>query len=373
MNPIRVGMVSLLSVATVCAGAHSAMGAGIVGVGTLGGTMSEAWGVSADGTVVTGSSVIGSDTRAYRWTSGGGMTNLGVLPSMTYSRGIAISADGTTITGVTGDSSVTASFRHVGGVMTDIGVLPGASNMYATGVNGNGNVIVGNADSFSTQQAYRWVNGSGVSDLGFMAGGSYARAAAVTANGQTIVGHGDATGTGFSARAFSWTSGGGFVNLGALPAASPESYATAVSDDGASIVGYSRHSSGAIHAVRYAGGSVIDLHTLAGYTNSFARDASLGGSTIVGGASGGSPSQAAWLWTNAQGMVNLNTYLPSIGIDLTGWYLNVATGVSADGLTIVGNGTHNGLAEGWVVTIPVPSSAAGLAGAMFIVGRRRRR
>jgi len=54
------------------------------------------------------------------------------------------------------------------------------------------------------------------------------------------------------------------------------------------------------------------------------------------------------MWTPSLGMVDLNIYLASLQLDLTGWTLTTANGVSADGRTIVGTGTHNGQTEAWV-------------------------
>ena len=50
------------------------------------------------------------------------------------------------------------------------------------------------------------------------------------------------------------------------------------------------------------------------------------------------------------------------GLDLTGWQLYLATGVSDDGLTIVGYG-HNpsGHGEAWIATIPEPATLSILA------------
>jgi len=59
-------------------------------------------------------------------------------------------------------------------------------------------------------------------------------------------------------------------------------------------------------------------------------------------------SGGANMWTSTLGLVDLNSYLPSIGISLMGWALTDAMGVSADGRTIVGFGTHLGRTEAWI-------------------------
>jgi hypothetical protein len=72
-------------------------------------------------------------------------------------------------------------------------------------------------------------------------------------------------------------------------------------------------------------------------------------------------------------MVNLRSFLVSQGLDLAGWTLTSAEGISADGLTIVGTGVNPaGNQEAWMATIPEPStialaalSAVGLFGVHF--------
>ena len=68
----------------------------------------------------------------------------------------------------------------------------------------------------------------------------------------------------------------------------------------------------------------------------------------------------------------LQVILTSLGIDLTGWWLSNATGVSADGLTIAGRGTHNGALEGWIAVIPEPSTALLMGLGLVVLGARRR-
>ena len=47
----------------------------------------------------------------------------------------------------------------------------------------------------------------------------------------------------------------------------------------------------------------------------------------------------AFIWDNANGMRKLKDVLVNdFGLDLTGWTLTIARGISDDGLTIVGDG-----------------------------------
>jgi probable HAF family extracellular repeat protein len=72
------------------------------------------------------------------------------------------------------------------------------------------------------------------------------------------------------------------------------------------------------------------------------------GHTIVGACSTGG-SAHAYLWRPNLGMADLNTYLPALGLALTGWELGAATGANADGTVIVGVGTHNNQLRAWLV------------------------
>ena len=63
--------------------------------------------------------------------------------------------------------------------------------------------------------------------------------------------------------------------------------------------------------------------------------------SVVGGASTLPSGDRAFLWTAALGLVDLNTYLPTRGLDLTGWTLTDVRGISADGTVIVGYGTFS--------------------------------
>lgn len=133
-------------------------------------------------------------------------------------------------------------------------------------------------------------------------GGAYA----ISANGEVVVGYSSSTN---GNEPFRWTSSGGMVGLGDLPGGGFGGAAQAVSADGSVIVGQ-------------------------------------------GMADGGN---RAFAWDATHGMQSLTDLLLAAGVNLTGWTLTAATGVSADGTVIVGDGTHNGNMEGWIATLPNPT------------------
>ena len=95
------------------------------------------------------------------------------------------------------------------------------------------------------------------------------------------------------------------------------------------------------------------------------------GSTVVG-ASFSANGLEAFLWTEDGGMRSVKDLLTNeYGLDLTGWSLSRARGISADGSTIVGYGRNaDGNTEAWVArldtsdsqSVPEPASMLGLLG-----------
>ncbi len=182
---------------------------GAVGLGDLIGDefQSEAYAVSADGSVVVGTATAagalpGLGTRhleAFRWTSAGGMVGLG---------------------GLSGNLSWTG----------------------AQGVSDDGTVVVGFLNGNLPIEAMRWTAATGMVGLGDLSGGDFdSRAYGVSADGNVVVGHGNsASGT----EAVLWTSGGGMMGLGDLPGGNFESRAYGVSADGSTVVGQSESASG---------------------------------------------------------------------------------------------------------------------------------
>ena len=211
--------------------------------------------------------------------------------------------------------------------------------------------------------------------LGDLSGGDFmSLVSGVSADGLTVVGCSiSASGT----EAFRWTSASGMVGLGDLSGGDFYSYAEGVSADGSTVVGYSKSASG-YEAFRWTSASgMVGLGDLSGgLFESCAYGVSADGSTVVGSSKSASDHQA-FIWDTANGMRNLKDVLINdYGLDLTGWTLKSADGISDDGLTIAGYGYNpNGYTtEAWIATIPEPASAILLGlGAVSLVLRHKRR
>jgi probable HAF family extracellular repeat protein len=278
------------------------------------------------------------------------------------------SADGSVVVGDTGNEA----FRWTSGTgAVGLGDLPGGSDdSEASGVSADGSVVVGSGTSASGVEAFRWTSGTGMVGLGDLPGGSPgSKALAISGDGSAIVGWGIDPG----AQAFRWTSGTGMVGLGYIPGGGAASEAWGVSADGSVIVGGGDSASSFAEAFRWTSGTgMVGLGDLAGGSFlSFAWDVSADGSVVVGYGTTAVGTEA-FIWDAGHGMRNLKEVLTDdYGLDLTGWTLEIAYGISADGRTIVGNGNHGG----WVAVIPEPSTwvLLVLGSAMLGVLRLRQR
>ena len=191
--------------------------------------------------------------------------------------------------------------------MVGLGWLPGVGGeSWAFATSADGAVVAG----MSGLEAFRWTADGGMVGLGDLVGGSYnSRADATSADGSVVVGGGSSAS---GAEAFRWTEATGMVGLGDLPG---------------------------------------------GYFYSQARAVSADGSVVVGNSASGSGTQA-FLWTVDDGMCSMHDLLTThLGLDLAGWSLNSALGISDDGTVVVGEGRNpDGMSEAWIAHIPEPTT-----------------
>jgi probable HAF family extracellular repeat protein len=310
--------------------------------GTLPGSiMSEARGVSADGSVVVGSAQnAAGGRRAFRWTAARGMQDLGTLGG---DRSVAygVSADGSVVVGWTRNAAgQDRAFRWTAaGGMQDLGTLGGYWSE-ARGVSADGSVVVGSAQNAAGQdRAFRWTAARGMQDLGTL-GGRESEAWGVSANGSVVVGR--AQNAAGQWRAFRWTAAGGMQDLGTLGGSG--SVAFDVSADGSVVVGWAYNAARRMRAFRWtAARGMQDLGTLGG-SESAAWGVSADGSVVVGEAENAAGQIRAFRWTAAGGMEDLNiTYAHLL---TNGSELREARAISPDGRYIVGTG-YNAATGRW--------------------------
>ncbi len=326
------------------------MGSKWLDLGTLGGNASYAFGASTDGNVVVGWARQ-SDGRAFafRWTEGGGMVSLGTLcddPASYGSHAYGVSADGNVIVGDSNYCNVAAgvytaerAFKWTqGGGMGNLGylynndALYGNLGSYATGISADGSTVVGIAwNTSGDNRVVRWKSGSDILDIVLASTASAApNGFNASSDGSVIAG---SMKDGSNTYAFRWTEAGGAHSLGTLPGGS-YSIGNNISADGMVIVGQSDDGHLAGFAFRWTqAAGMTNLGVLLGDTSSNAFGVSSNGSVVVG-LSG--PGFHAYRWTQATGMQSIIDWLASGGVDASGVNFQVAYGVSGDGSTVVG-------------------------------------
>jgi probable HAF family extracellular repeat protein len=290
-----------------------------------------AYGASADGSVIVGYADFGAfsplGVQPFVYTVAGGGVLLGDFQSNTgvpRAFGRAVSADGTTIAGTGTSSHGTEAFvlNLVVNQFVGLGALSQANfSSWAYGVSGDGSVVVGASYSAAQElQAFRWTAAGGIQGLGFLASPAnlarWGQAEAISADGSVIVGECRSNNSQNGMEAFRWTQAGGMVGLGDLAGGAFQSWAYAANNDGSVIVGRA---------------------TIDGVSGPF----------------GGGSAPRAFIWDAVNGMRDLEQVLQNAGAPITGWNLQEARSVSADGRTIVGTGIGpDGTTQAWIATVP---------------------
>lgn len=293
----------------------------MIGLGTSPGSRSQstANALSGDGLVIVG---MGDDFRAFRWTESTGMVRFGQQFTDGYGLFFDLTYDGSVMAGVHYyyDSPSEAIMMSASGEVTVMDAPRVGTGAGATAITADGTVVAGVLVITPNQYTGRWTADAGWAPLGDLAGGSvYGVPSALSSDGSVIVGESDSSS---GSQAFRWTKETGMVGLGYL------------TDDA---------------------------------NNSKAHDVSADGSVVVGS------SEEAFIWTADDGMRSLKDVLvDTYGLDLTGWRLYAATGISADGTRIVGGGVGpDGIGTAFLVTIPEPGTMSVLGFGFACVMRRR--
>lgn len=297
---------------------------------------------------VSDNGVVSMHTSAggiYKWTAAGGLVQIGSLTNGYPAAGrTLVSNDGTKI--ASSATNAATGFNEIstydGSTWTNKGGLVptgwDGSVSSTWGMSANGTVIVGLGWlTAATAHAVKWDATNGVVDLGSMVSGRSSRANAVNTDGTVIVGWQDEpTGTRSGAM---WVNGvesfitdGSGNNLGE---------AGAVSADGNTIIGaslpnpYVWNTTSGVTYITHPNSSV--------FFRGGATGISANGTTVVGyfrAFSAPPMSGEGFIWTAANGRVNLNDYAVSLGIATNGVTMGLPLAISQDGKKIAGVGTN---------------------------------
>ena len=185
--------------------------------------------ISNDGSVVVGRGGphLENSSTAIRWTAATGSVDLGTLEPQGPTEAFDVSADGSVVVG-TSVGGLPFKWTQASGMIA----LPGSGfasrpSGDAHAVSADGSVIVGHDWDY----ALLWSGDGEPLDLGFVPESHFGDAWGVSADGTTVVGRsGD--------QAFRWTQQTGMIGLGHLFSDQYWGYGLGVSADGAIVVGY---------------------------------------------------------------------------------------------------------------------------------------
>lgn len=311
------------------------------------------------------------------WTPEGGVLPLSPPTGFNSGEVFGLSADGSVAAGVTSvdarwDRNRATIWRN--GQPQVLGLLPGGYNSVARAVSADGSTTVGwGSTGTGGTQAFRWTPEQGMQDLGTENGFETSEALGASNDGSFIVGNTEAG-------ACRWNSAGEVLMLGPAPGGSV-AWASTISADGRVIAGtadilvpdsWPRY--GFFRWTEQAGMEFLGrLNTEHDTAMSVATNMSADGNVLVGFNTVDGESSALY-WSRASGLVDLNAFLPSLGVDLGGVRLTYPTATSADGSVIAGFGYRpDGGYVSWVVAgVPAPSVLVVAAMGVPVLMRRRR-
>lgn len=271
-------------------------------------------GISPDGgTIVGGLSEDDTTGEAFYWTAGTGLVSLENPGNYEQCGAADASLHGNTIVGnckrrLDNGAYNTQAFawsRAAGMRMLD--PLPDYEECWAESVSADGSIVAGTCGQYLYRSdAFLWTAEEGMRAIGKLPGAEYSGVTALSADGRVAVGISGV----YYPKPFRWSEQDGMIDLGSLPGM--EQYQPlGVCADGDTVVGY------------------CAPHEMS------------------------DEPYRAFIWRRSSGMEFLDDYLSRVhGLDTPGWRLIRATGISDDGLVIVGQGVNpDGQYEGWAVDL----------------------
>ncbi|MFC3158913.1 T9SS type A sorting domain-containing protein [Chryseobacterium arachidis] len=216
------------------------------------GSVSSTWGMNSLGDIVVGLGwLTAANGHAIKWTSEGGIVDLGSIVSGRSSRANAVNSDGTVIVGWQDQADgMRCGAKWINGVESFILDGTGANVGEAGDVSADGNTIIGSA----VPNPYVWNSVSGLTYITHPNSSAFFRGGAtgISGNGGVVVGfYRPFPGAPMAGEGFIWTPAGGRVNLNDYAASLGittngviMSLPLAISQDGKKIAGTGRDASG---------------------------------------------------------------------------------------------------------------------------------
>jgi len=315
----------------------------VTDIGTLGGSISWATGVNSSNTVVGYSEIPAAVVvHAFMWTRSGGVQDLGTLPGGSTSQAKAINDAGQ----VVGSSDLGQGVLHAfiwtsASAMQDLGTLTGPSGQSAAYAINSAGVVVGESlATDGTEHVVTWTN-SAIQDLGVLSHLASDIGFAINDKGEiagtNYVGGGITDG-------FSWSSTGGFFDIGKLSGGITAA-AYGINNNGTVVGSADVGDKNVTHAALWTPTvGLQDLGTLTAGGSDLALAINNRGQ-VVGTDAGSNGVSSAFLYTRARLMWDLNLLIrPG-----SGWHLQTATSINKNGF-IAGQGVLHGMSHAVLLT-----------------------
>jgi len=285
----------------------------------------------------------------YRWTAATGFVDLGAGDP--FNASIGISGDGNTVVSghVGPDGNTNPGMWQQGSGWMDLGhpaegCLVDGNWGDAWSTNRNGSIIVGLSWYCPGAEGFQWTPQQGMVGLGYPPSAS-SRATAISQDGSTIVGFYEDPTQGFR-RPVRWISGSTDLFVGSdVPGE-----AIGVSSDGSQIVGQAADDTGNGRAFYYtSSGGLIDLGVLGGNKTYQSVAIGLSDNGIVIGTTINpfNWSSQPFVWTSHMGLRSMQAaFFHNGAVIPSGLSLSGVLAISSDGSTIVGLWTDANLHQG---------------------------
>jgi probable HAF family extracellular repeat protein len=315
MSKLRVSFAVLLMIVAVSS-LSAAQQYTVTDLGTLGGSNSSAFAINDLGQVVGCADTVSSLGHSFIWSAASGMHDIGTLGHgpRSYSCALGINNAGQVV-GYTNSGNGLPYFWTQRGGMQSLGTL-GGSGGSAYAINSSGQVVGGSwLASNLGFHAFLWTASAGLQDLGSLGGES--AAAAINDSGD-VVGQSFLS-DGLTERAFLWTQDGGMQDL---QLSDSDNAAFAINNLGVMSVsignqGYVRSTDGLLKKIGNSTGfSVSDRNVVVGRSNL-------------------PTGEVGFIWTQADGLQNLNDLVPPN----SGWNIQIANAINQSG-QIVATGSN---------------------------------